>query len=152
MHTRDIMWQWCNLFWAKSPFSLIWQLQAWFVFLALHSGHHALKRSFFSLCATLKDAALIKCDFVIMKACSVMSEQLTRYKRLMLVKFLISSKCHEAHLESESKPVDISLAHPHRPQGCCTSSVRLRESLQLLQLLCLLAAVVTKRDAKTVRQ
>lgn len=56
------------------------------------------------LLARLEDSALIRSDCMIMKRRNAMSEQLTRHKRLRLVKFLISSKCHRAHLGSESQP------------------------------------------------
>ena len=54
--------------------------------------------------ARLEDGALIRCDCMIMKWRNAMSEQLTRHKRLRLVNFLISSKCHRAHRGSESQP------------------------------------------------
>lgn len=55
--------------------------------------------------------ALIRCDCMIMKLHSAMSKQLTQHKRVRLVKFLISSKCHEAHLGFKSQPVDRLVLH-----------------------------------------
>lgn len=63
------------------------------------------------LLARLEDGALIRCDCMIMKWRNAMSEQLTRHKRLRLVKFLISSKCHRAHLGSESQPAGRLVLH-----------------------------------------
>lgn len=75
-----------------------------------------IKEAFFMLLARLEDSALIRCDCMIMKRRNSMSERLTRHKRLRLAKFLISSKCHGAHLGSESQPAGISVLQ-WPPQG-----------------------------------
>lgn len=63
------------------------------------------------LLGRLEDSALIRSDCMIMKRRNAMSEQLTQHKRLRLVKFLISSKCHRAHLGSESQPTGRLVLH-----------------------------------------
>lgn len=74
------------------------------------------------LLARLQDGALIRCDCMIMKRRNAMSEQLTRHKRLRLVKFLISSTCHRAHLGSESQPSGrLVLQRRCQLQGCLPS-------------------------------
>lgn len=82
------------------------------------------------LLARLEDGALIRCDCMIMKRRNAMSERLTRHKRLRLVKFLISSKCHRAHLGSESQPSSrLVLQHRCQLQGCLPRLVVSRKSL-----------------------
>lgn len=99
------------------------------------------------LLARLQDGALIRCDCMIMKRRNAMSEQLTRHKRLRLVKFLISSKCHRAHLGSESQPSGrLVLQHRCQLQGCLPS-----ESLSTLLLLSPLDIIVVQAGCKVKR-
>lgn len=78
-----------------------------------------IKEAFFMLLARLDYIALIRCDCMIMKLRNSMSERLTRHKGLRLAKFLISSKCHRAHLGSESQPAGVSVLQwpPQESQG-----------------------------------
>lgn len=107
------------------------------------------------LLARLQDGALIRCDCMIMKRRNAMSEQLTRHKRLRLVKFLISSKCHRAHLGSESEPSGrLVLQHRCQLQGCLPSLVAPRKSLSTwspLLLLSPLDIIVTQAGCKVKR-